>query len=418
MRKKAFIVLIVLTFLIEASVSLYFIRKTRTVEQDTVAINGCLKTIEENFGNTNAYPTSHTYSVLGTDGTLLYKTDDDAVTSVNEAVKRGDTILDVYQDGQVAAKVLFKNDLQERIKEWQKSIALTILICSISQAVLVICYVYYLHRTIEKPFQELSNFAERVAGGDLEVPLNMDKRHVFGSFTEAFDLMRTELRKSRAAEKAAYDAKKEMVAQLSHDIKTPVASIKSASEFGYELAKDEKVKERFNLINFKADELTVLVDNLFLDSVKDASEIKVSPRENDSSTVREAIRHADFQNRVEDFTIPSCKVFTDKLRLQQAFDNVFINSYKYADTKITVEAKLEGDYLKVAVRDFGPGVTDEEVAVLKQKYRRGANSEGKEGAGIGLYLTSYFLKEMDGEILITNENPGLQVLFLIRTIKE
>ena len=44
------------------------------------------------------------------------------------------------------------------------------------------------------------------------------------------------------------------------------------------------------------------------------------------------------------------------------------------------------------------------------------NSEGKEGAGIGLYLTSYFLKEMDGEILITNEDPGLQVLFLIRTV--
>ena len=149
--------------------------------------------------------------------------------------------------------------------------------------------------------------------------------------------------------------------------------------------------------------------------MKDASEIKVSPRENDSTTVREAILHADFQSRAGDFTIPECTVFTDKLRLQQAFDNVFINSYKYADTEIKVEAKIEGEYLKVAVRDFGPGVTDEEVAVLKEKYKRGANSEGKDGAGIGLYLTSYFLKEMDGDILITNEDPGLQVLFLIRT---
>jgi signal transduction histidine kinase len=228
--------------------------------------------------------------------------------------------------------------------------------------------------------------------------------------------MRTEIKKSRAAEKAANDAKKEMVAKLSHDIKTPVASIKSASEFGYELAKDEKVKERFNLINFKADELTVLVDNLFQSSVHDATEIAVNPRENDSSSVRAAILHADYLKRAGSFTIPECKVFTDKLRLQQAFDNVFINSYKYADTKIQVDAKLEGEYLKVAVRDFGPGVTEEEVAVLKEKYKRGKNSEGKEGAGIGLYLTSYFMKEMDGEILITNEDPGLQVLFLIRTV--
>ena len=415
MRKKIFVVLIVITFLIEASVSLLFLRRSRMVEQDTVVINDCVKTIEENFGDESKYSTEIPYSLIDTDGKVLYQTDEDVSSTINEAIKNGDTILDIYQEGQVAGKIIFKNSTQERILRWQNYIAVTILLSSIVQAILVVGYALYLRKTIVKPFEELSDFAQRVAGGDLDVPLDRDKKNIFGSFTEAFDLMRTELRKSRAAEKAAYDAKKDMVAQLSHDIKTPVASIKSASEFGYELAKDEKVKERFNLINFKADELTILVDNLFAESVKDASEIKVSPRENDSSTVREAILHADFQNRAGEFEIPECTVFTDKLRLQQAFDNVFINSYKYADTKITVDAKLEDGYLKVAIRDFGPGVTDEEVAVLKEKYRRGKNSEGKEGAGIGLYLTTYFLKEMDGDILITNEEPGLQVLFLIRT---
>lgn len=416
MRKKVFIILIVLTFLIEGAVSLFFLQKSRSVEQDPVAVNDCVKTIEENFGETEKYPSEMSYSVISTDGKLLYTTDEGISVSVNEAVRNNDTILDLTVDGDPAGKVLFHNETREQIGKWQKSIAITVFAASLVQAVLVISYALYLRKTIIKPFDELSEFAGRVAGGNLDIPLQMDKGNAFGKFTEAFDLMRTELRKSRAAEKAAYDAKKDMVAQLSHDIKTPVASIKSASEFGYELTKDEKVKERFNLINFKADELTVLVDNLFVDSVKDASEIKVSPRENDSSSVREAILHADFQNRAKEFTIPDCKVFTDKLRLQQAFDNVIINSYKYADTDIEVTAKLEGGYLKVAVRDFGPGVTDEEIAVLKEKYKRGKNSEGKEGAGIGLYLTSYFMKEMDGEILITNEDPGLQVLFLIRTV--
>ena len=413
--KKIFIILIVLTFVIEGAVSLFFLQRSREIDQDTVAVNDVLKTVEENFGETEKYPTDMSYSVIDNDGKLLYTTEDGISTSVNEAVRNNDTILDLTIDGSVAGKVLFHNETRDCIGKWQQAIAVTVLCSSIMQAILVIGYMLYLRKTIVKPFDELSDFANRVAGGDLDIPLEMDKGNTFGSFTEAFDLMRTELKKSRAAEKAAYDAKKDMVAQLSHDIKTPVASIKSASEFGYELARDEKVKERFNLINFKADELTVLVDNLFVESVKDASEIKVSPRENDSSSVREAILHADFQSRAGEFTIPECTVFTDKLRLQQAFDNVFINSYKYADTEIKVEAKIEGEYLKVAVRDFGPGVTDEEVAVLKEKYKRGANSEGKDGAGIGLYLTSYFLKEMDGDILITNEDPGLQVLFLIRT---
>ena len=267
-----------------------------------------------------------------------------------------------------------------------------------------------------RPVRDMQGMVGEIAKGNLDVPLPIRKHNPFDGLVEGFDLMREELRASREREIEAEKAKKELVAELAHDIKTPVASIKSASEFGYELAKDEKVKERFNLINFKADELTVLVDNLFQSSVHEATEITVSPRENDSSSVQEAILHADYLKRAGDFTIPECRVFTDKLRLQQAFDNVFINSYKYADTEIKVDAKLEGEYLKVAIRDFGPGVTDEEVAVLKEKYKRGKNSEGKDGAGIGLYLASYFLKEMDGDILITNEEPGLQVLFLIRTV--
>lgn len=416
MRKKRFLVLILLTFLLEGLITGFFLLRAQDTKQDTVAINDCIKVIEENYGQEDKYLRSPSYSLIDNNGILLYTNAEGISTSVNEAVKNNDTILDVKQGDTVVGKVLFHNDTQERIEKNQKAIAVTILVVSIIQAALIISYVLYLKKTIIKPFDELSGFAERVAGGNLDIPLPMDKKHTFGAFTEAFDIMRSEIKKSRAAEKAANDAKKEMVAKLSHDIKTPVASIKSASEFGYELAKDEKVKERFNLINFKADELTVLVDNLFQSSVHDATEITVSPRENDSGSVKEAILHADYLKRAGDFTIPECKVFTDKLRLQQAFDNVFINSYKYADTKIEVDAKLEGEYLKVSVRDFGPGVSDEEVSVLKEKYKRGKNSEGKDGAGIGLYLASYFLKEMDGDILITNEEPGLQVLFLIRTV--
>ena len=244
----------------------------------------------------------------------------------------------------------------------------------------------FVYVTVLRPLKKISKYTSEIARGNTDIPLTYERGSEVGEFSWAFDSMRKELNKARASEKEAIENNKTVIATLSHDIKTPVASIKSASEFGYELAQDEKVKERFNLINFKADELTVLVDNLFVDSVKDASEIKVSPRENDASTVKEAILHADFQNRAGEFEIPACKVFTDRLRLQQAFDNVFINSYKYADTKITVDAKLEDGYLKVAIRDFGPGVTDEEVAVLKEKYRRGRNSEDKRAPASGCTL--------------------------------
>ena len=63
MRKKLFIFLIILTFLIEGAASLFFLLKTRNTEQDTVLINDCIKTLEENFGHEENYSDKLTYSV-------------------------------------------------------------------------------------------------------------------------------------------------------------------------------------------------------------------------------------------------------------------------------------------------------------------------------------------------------------------
>ena len=92
----------------------------------------------------------------------------------------------------------------------------------------------------------------------------------------------------------------------------------------------------------------------------------------------------------------------DKLRLQQVFDNIFMNSYKYADTDIMLKTSLAEEYLVIEVRDFGPGVKEEELPLLKEKYKRGSNASEKDGAGLGLYLTEYFLTEMGGKLEISN----------------
>ena len=272
----------------------------------------------------------------------------------------------------------------------------------------------YFRKTILKPFKNLNQFAERVAQGNLDLPLPMDKGHVFGAFSESFDLMRSELKKARAAEKKASDDKKEMVAKLSHDIKTPVASIKSTSEIGLEVTKEERTRKMFGVINDKTDQIKVLVDNLFNSSVQDITEIAVNPGMQPSSVLLGLIERADYLNRAEAFEIPECNVFADKLRLQQVFDNIFMNSYKYADTKIEVKAQIAGDYLVIRFRDHGPGVPEEELPLLTEKYRRGSNATDQDGAGLGLYLTEYFLEKMDGQLGLKNAEPGLEVSVYLR----
>lgn len=414
MRKSPFVVIILLTFIVEALICFFMVRDVKDLKTDPVKVNDCMYSITDNYGDTSKYDTSLEYVIIDNDGELVYKTSEGLSESVNEAIKTRGLILDLVVDGVNVGKVIFDYNMNDQLKEIKINIVVIFAVIGVLQLVIILMWYVYVNHNIVRPFKRLNSFASRVAEGNLDVPLTMDRGHVFGEFTEAFDLMRTELKKARAAEKKANDEKKEMVAKLSHDIKTPVASIKSTSEVGYELTKEERTKEMFNVINVKTDQIKALVDNLFNSSVQDVTEIEVNPGMQSSKVISELIKNADYLGRADSFDMPECYVYFDKLRLQQVFDNIFMNSYKYANTDIKVTIFIQNDYLVVRIADEGPGVKEEELPLLKDKYRRGSNASDKDGAGLGLYLADYFIEKMDGKLGLKNLEKGFEVSVYLR----
>ena len=416
MRKAPFIILLVLTFIAEALACFFIVTRIKDIKTDPVKVNECMHSVSENYGDASKYNTQLDYAVIDNDGKLVYKTRDGLSESVNEAIKTRGLILDLEVDGEVVGKVIFDYSTEEQLNGVKTKVIVLYIIIGVLQIAILIFWYIYIRKSIIEPFKNLNSFAERVAGGNLDMPLEMDKGHVFGAFTESFDLMRTELKKARIAEKKASDDKKEMVAKLSHDIKTPVASIKSTSEIGYEVTKEERTKEMFSVINAKTDQIKSLVDNLFTSSVQDITEIDVNPGMQPSDVISGLIGNADYLKRAGAFTIPECNVFIDKLRLQQVFDNIFMNSYKYADTPVNVNSEIAGDYLVIRIADEGPGVKEEEIPLLTEKFKRGSNANDKDGAGLGLYLANYFMEKMDGQLGLNNKEPGFEVAVYLRVI--
>ncbi|MBR5387272.1 MAG: hypothetical protein IK142_06815 [Clostridiales bacterium] len=417
MKKGFFTVLLLVSFIAEAVLCIVLYNKLEDVKQDVVSVNACLKQVENNYGDEDSYLTDLDYTLIDNEGNVTFKTADGLSETVAEAVSNSDSIVDIEVDGTIVGKMIVHNTTSDLVAHYKALLIGGIAGISFLQLAVIACSFIYIHKTVTEPFRKLNDFAVRVAGGNLDLPLTMDKAHVFGSFTEAFDMMREELRKARQAEKEANDAKKEMVAKLSHDIKTPVASIKSSSEIGYEISKDEKTRHYFNLINEKSDQVTTLVANLFDSSVNDITEIAVTPLEYSSDILVQIIKNSDYLNKAGSFEVPESQIYVDKLRIQQVFDNLFMNSYKYADTDIDVECHVESGYLVVSIKDKGPGAAENELPLLREKYKRGSNSSGKDGAGLGLYLTDYFMNEMDGKLVIENAAPGLKVSVYIRTVE-
>ena len=274
-------------------------------------------------------------------------------------------------------------------------------------------YYVYLNSSIIKPFQELKGFAERIAGGNLDTPMEMDRHNIFGAFTESFDIMRSELKKSRKAEAKANADKRELVAKLSHDIKTPVASIKAASEVGAALTDNEKQKDNYVQIIRKADQINTLITNLFTAALEELKQLSVAPKDMESREIKTLLINADYLRRTEVPDIPECIIYIDKLRLQQVFDNIFANSYKYAGTNIKTEIYLDNKRLAISIEDYGGGIDRDEVLIIKEKYRRGSNVKDVEGAGLGLYISDYFMREMKGELIVENGKNGLKATVMI-----
>ena len=249
MKKAPFILILVITFIAEALACYFMLTKIKDIKTDPIKVNECMYSITDNFGDTSKYSRQLDYVVIDNSGNLLYKTRDGLSESINEAIKTRGLVLDLVVGGKTEGKVIFDYSMDEQLSGVKKSIVIIFCVIGVLQIVIVVAWYIYIRRSVITPFKNLNSFAARVAEGNLDVPLTMDKGHVFGEFTESFDLMRSELKKARLAEKKAADDQKEMVAKLSHDIKTPVASIKSTSEVGMDITKEERTKEMIGIID-------------------------------------------------------------------------------------------------------------------------------------------------------------------------
>lgn len=415
MRKRTILLSLIVIFAVEITALLLFMFQNADILQDAVQVNEIVHLVQSDWNKMENHRnlTELEYVVLDRMGEVVFRSREGLSESINEAVIHRDTMMDIYEGDLSVGKVIIYNDSPHAVVVWKQRMMIVLLAAIILQGGICIGYMFYLNRRIVKPFHKLKGFAERIAGGNLDIPLEMDRDNLFGAFTESFDMMRSELKEARLAEAKANADKKELTARLSHDIKTPVASIKAASEVGAALTDSERQKDNYTQIIRKADQINALIMNLFTATLEELKQLPVTPVELKSGELEILLENADYLHRAAVSGIPECLIYADRLRLQQVFDNIFANSYKYADTEIIILTDISDGYLRVSIEDYGGGVKEEELPHLKEKFRRGNNSGNVEGAGLGLYISDYFMREMKGELDVRNGKKGLKVTLLL-----
>ena len=302
------------------------------------------------------------------------------------------------QDGGAAGKIVW-NVSEQRYRSMERVLYRRMLIMwGIVLAGGLLLFGFFYVRFI-RPFTQLQTFARQIAKGNLDFPLPMRKRQYFGAFTESFDLMREELKRAKESEYQANRSKRELVAELSHDIKTPIATIRATCEVLQVKEQNTDTKAKVAVIHAKAGMVDALANNLFQASLEELEVLKVEPAEEQSPCIRGMFEELkDYSEIHIEGDVPHCLVWMDKLRLRQVIDNVVSNSWKYAGTPVTVTFFETDQSLGIRIRDEGTGVETDELVLLGEKFYRGSNAKGKSGSGLGLYLAKLFMERMYGEI--------------------
>ena len=276
--------------------------------------------------------------------------------------------------------------------------------------------VYWIYRTVSIPLAKLQKAARNIKEGNLDFEIKADADDEIGQLCQDFEEMRLRL-KANAEEKVAFDKEnKELISNISHDLKTPITAIKGYVEGIMDGVADtpEKMDRYIKTIYNKANEMDLLINELTLYSKIDTNRIPynfttISAQqyfidcaedlymELDSKGVR-----FEFRNYMEE----DSKVIVDPEQLRRVINNIISNSLKYMD-------KEQGDNGKgIAAKDL-PNIFD-------RFYRTDASrNSSKGGSGIGLSIVKKIVEEHGGKIWATStEGKGTVMYFVVRKYQE
>lgn len=278
---------------------------------------------------------------------------------------------------------------------------------------------------IQTPLDALVRGVARIQDGNLDAPIGYTAADEFKPACDAVDAMAARLKCSLEAQSRQQQQKQELIAGMSHDLKSPLTSIRAYTEGLLDgVAKDAASQQRYlQTIYAKETELETLVNRLFSFAKLDLNEAPAALEPlGIYETLREIAEGFDAEGLdIRLSEIPECSVFADRTLLSRSICNLLDNSRKYGAGHAVISADVSDDAVSVSVSDNGPGV---EPAQLEKIFALGyrtdrARQNPAGGSGIGLAVVKKAAEQMHGGVRAENtDGGGLCVTITLPRAKE
>jgi len=288
----------------------------------------------------------------------------------------------------------------------------------------------WIQKGIFTPINQLNIAMQNIAEGNLEYMLTTEEKGEIGELYRNYEDMRLRLKES-LDEKFEHEQKnKELVSNISHDLKTPITSIKGYVEGIMDGVADtpEKMHKYIKTIYDKANDMDRLINELTTYSGIDNNRIPYTFRRiNVSDYFRDCVEEVGLdleskriQLNYEALIEPSTQIVADPEQLKRVINNIISNSVKYMNKEkgvIDIRILDEVDAIRVEIEDNGMGVAAKDLPNIFERFYRtdASRNSSKGGSGIGLSIVKKIVEDHGGYIWATSkENEGTCMHFVIR----
>ncbi len=261
----------------------------------------------------------------------------------------------------------------------------------------VVIMALYLAKRISRPIRDVTRSAEQMAQGDFDVKFGGGPYSEINELSDTLTIAENEMKKNEMYHK-------DLIANVSHDIKTPLTMIKSYAEMIRDLSGNDPVKreKHLDIIIEEADRLNVLVNDMLSLSRLQSHKLALEKSTFDmNDAAREVLASYEILGEQEGYDIefvPAEPLYVeaDESKIRQVMNNLMTNAVKYCgeDKKIIVTIEKNGKEAEFRVTDHGQGIKPEELPHVWDRYYQSSTHHVREttGTGLGLSIVKEILK--------------------------
>ncbi|MCM1992203.1 HAMP domain-containing sensor histidine kinase [Oceanirhabdus seepicola] len=290
-----------------------------------------------------------------------------------------------------------------------KSISKIVLIID---SIIALIFGYLFSRRLTKPIGKIIKGVEKLGEGDYN--LQYSTKGIYKDVNYNLNNLSHTLKENEKERKKLDEMREEWIANISHDIKTPLASIKGYAELlsgEYELSKEES-KSYTDVIDKKSNYIKELVDDLnFTTRIKNNISMLKKKEINLVKLVREAVidilNDPIYSNRDINFVCEENTILKeiDDILIKRVINNLMYNALIHNDNNVKIEVQIIRDEnVHIFVKDNGRGINPDEIKYIFERYYRGTNTgERHKGSGLGMAIAKDIVKAHGGNIKISSK---------------